>query len=445
MRKNARRLIALLAVAGAAATAACPGPSPANGARPNVLLLVMDTTRADRCSFNGYTRPTTPRLAEFARNAVTFDDCWTPAAWTCPAHASLFTGLRPEHHRLASDGSTALAPEFTTLAEILSAAGWDTATFSNNPYISPEFGLTQGFRTDAELFRGTNRTYPWARETHARALDWMLTRNAEKKPFLAFINDMEPHYPYQPPRDVEARFLRPGVPPTAVESVRALDFPRSIGLCLRTETWVPHEREALSDLYDAEIATLDEEVGRLLDGLRAAQILDNTLVIVMADHGEGLGEHDWIEHGVFMHRELLRVPLIVRFPGRFDGGRRVTDVVRVEDLFPTVLETLELPVPDVDGRSLASDLPGRIAIGFDGAYPTWADKAHGAYPQADVSFLRTGRRSVYDGRHHLIVEDRGGAELYDVGADPGESQNLAGKLADVETRLRGVLRAAHGR
>ncbi|MCE9638461.1 MAG: sulfatase-like hydrolase/transferase [Planctomycetes bacterium] len=441
----ARCAMAVGVVSVGVAFVSCGSDPPA--ARPNVLVILMDTTRADRCGFLGYARPTTPRLDAFAKDAVRFSDFWSPASWTGPSHGTLFTGLRPEHHRLYNDGSTALAPEYETLAELLSTAGYRTASYSNNPYVAAEFGLTQGFQTDRALFRIPGRTYPWARDTHTAALDWMLSTSAgdADRPFLCFINDMEPHYPYHPPRGVESRFVRPTTPPEAVESVRDLVFPRSLGLCLGVEPWAPGEKDALSDLYDAEVATLDAEVGTLLDGLRAAGLLDRTLIVVLSDHGEGLADHGWIEHGVRMDRELLRVPLLLRLPGRFDGGRTVKQVVRMEDVFPTVLDACGVDSPPCDGVPLTRDLDGRIAYGFDGGYVTWADKAAGIYPKADVTAIRSGRRSVFDGTFHMVVPDTGPTTLYDVSADPGEKNDLAGTRPDVESRLRELLRAAHGR
>lgn len=433
-----RRAARAAIVAAAAGLAACPGR--VDDARPNVLVLVMDTTRADRCVHLGYDRPTTPELAAFARESVAWEDCWAPSSWTAPSHASLFTGLHPSRHNLHRDGTTVLQSDYDTLAEVLGAAGWATASWSNNPYISPKFGLTQGFQTFEVLADLPGRTYPWARDTHERALAWMEERTKEGRPFFAFVNDLEPHYPYRPPRDVEARFVRPGVPAAAVESIRDLAFPRQLGLSLGAEPWEPGEREALSDLYDAELATLDAEVGVLISRMRSSGILDRTIVVIAADHGEGLGDHAWIEHGIKMYRELLRVPLVVRYPGRFDGGRRVKDVARLEDVFPTVLATCGLPVPaGLDGADLATAPTGRDAKSESGVYFEWADTALRSYPNADVAFMRTNRRSIYDGRWHLIVDGFGATELFDVAADPGELRNVAADQPAVVEALRARL------
>ena len=416
------------------------GGAPAPAGPPNVVLVVMDTTRADRCSFEGYARPTTPRLAELARSGVTFRDAWSPCCWTAPSHGSLFTGLRPEHHGLTEGVRPFLDAVTPTLATWFKGAGWRTGCFSNNQIVSPEYGLTQGFDKVEPMYTDPRRAYPFAGETHRRALDWALSKQAVGKPFFLFINDMEPHLPYAPPREVAARFVQGSPSADELESARIFNYPWSVGYTLgRTE--VPPRRLALlGDLYDAEIATLDAELGKLFDGLQAAGVLDHTVVVVCADHGENLGEHKRLGHLLSMHRTTLHVPLFVRYPGKFDGGRTVQDVVRLEDVAPTLLDICGLPVPkELDGVTLTRDLAHRTARGLFGEQARAIPEMQIAFPGADLSVFKTSIRSLYDGRFHFILDSTGHAELYDVGADPAESRDLAPAGGPDLQRMRKLL------
>lgn len=431
--------IALAVLAAAALTVASCRASD----RPNVLLLVLDTTRADRCSFLGYPRATTPRIDEFAKDAVVFSDAWSPSNWTGPAHASLFTGLRPEHHGFHEGSRLRLSGTPATLAERFAAAGYATACFTNNDFISAEFGMTRGFGEVFPLYRSDNRVYPWAAATHAAAADWAHAMHDAGRPFLLFINDLEPHLRYQPPEDVAKRFVR-GTPSES-EMVWARNFSNGETLSANLGVAVPGEaqRALLSDLYDAEVATLDREVGVLFERLRADGLLDSTLVVIVADHGESIGDHGIYDHGYGLNRELLRVPMVFRLPGRFDGGREVRDPVRLEDVPPTILDVCGLPpIANIDGSSLLSDVPGRVARATQPADNIYARRASAEMPKADGSRVAVGIRSAFDGTLHLLDYSDGRVELYAPGEDPKEERNLAAsRPADVE-RLRALLPAA---
>jgi arylsulfatase A-like enzyme len=409
--------------------------------RPNVVLVVMDTTRADHCSFVGCPRDTTPRLAAFAKDAVVFSDAWSPAGWTGPAHASLFSGLRPEHHGFHDGNRTYLGPEFPTLAERLADAGYATACFTNNNWIAPEFGLTRGFQTVVAHYGAGVGAYPWAKETHELAAAWAESQAAAGRPFLLFVNDMEPHLPYTPPAEDAARFLRGDPPAAEVAAARAFDFPAPTAFALGAETTPASRVEILSDLYDAEIFALDREIGSLLDRLRADGLLDRTLVVVASDHGELLGEHRMIEHGHSMHRAARRIPLLLRLPGRFDGGRVEPAVVRLEDVPATILDVCGArPIDDVDGAPLLGELAGRVSIAVQGPNPGKRPWLEARYPGIDVGPYVVGMDAVYDGRFHAIAYSDGRRELFDVAGDPAETQNLASRDPDRLARLLSLAR-----
>jgi arylsulfatase A-like enzyme len=421
--------LALILVAGVGGCARGPEP-------PNVVLIVMDTTRADRCSFEGYDRPTTPCLDAFAKDAVVFRDAWSPAGWTGPAHASLFTGLNPTHHLFQTGARSFLGDEFPTLAEWLRQGGYATGCFSNNLFVSPEFGLTQGFDHVEPIDARKDRPVPWAAQTHAAALGWAESQARAGRPFFLFVNDMEPHLPYAPPDDVARRFVRGSPTDAELADARAYEFPHSTKFAAGAEALSDRQIALLSDLYDAEIATLDAEIGRLLERLAADGLLDKSIVIVTGDHGELLGQHHMIEHGFSLHRAARQVPLLVRYPGRFDGGRRVDDVVRLHDLPPTVLELCGLPVPTgLDGKSLLGDIGHRSSRAVQGASPAGGERIEGAVPGIDAGPLTVGMQAVYDGRFDYLRYDDGREELYDVTKDPAEAQNLIARDRTDATRL----------
>jgi arylsulfatase A-like enzyme len=429
---------AAAALALAALPLAC---TPAAG-RLNVVLLVMDTTRGDRCSFTGYGRPTTPRLDEFAKDAAVYTDAWTPAGWTGPAHASLFTGLRPEHHGFDRGWKAYLGEEHATLAEHLQAAGYATGCFTNNSVISEGLGLVRGFETVDALYRDEKRPSPWAAKTHADAAAWAEAAHAAGRPFFVFINDMEPHLPYTPPVEVATAFVSAETSPAELEAARATDHPADYGQNTGKAPLPPRRFAVLSDLYDAEIATLDREIGTFLDRLRADGLLDSTIVVIAGDHGENLGEHGMMAHVGSLHRTITHVPLLVRDPRGTGRGARIASVVRLEDVFPTLIEACGLPpVGGIDGVTLSRDFDGRVARATLAPNEQVRRIAEQFFPGSDATRLARGIESVYDGRHHLLVWSDGETAAYDVTRDPGETTDLARGDPGLVARMRALLSA----
>jgi arylsulfatase A-like enzyme len=229
-----------------------------------------------------------------------------------------------------------------------------------------------------------------------------------------------------------------------VEALRAFEFPATLAYSHGLRAFDETDRRILSDLYDAEVATVDAEVGRFLDELRKDGTLDRTIVVVVGDHGENLGEHGLYAHRSSLHRTIRHVPLVVRYPPELPAGRVEDRVVRLEDVPPTILELCDLPgLPRIDGASLLGDLDGRLSRAVHG--PMTADflsRAREVYPEAtgaDFARMTTRVYAVFDGRHHLIVDSVGGRELYDLRDDPGETRNLARERPDVARRLGKLL------
>lgn len=414
-------------------------------APPNVLVVVVDTLRADRTTLDGYKRPTTPHVERFARDATTFSRAWSSASWTFPAHAGLLTGVAPHRLDLFRGSFDAKLRDGTTLAESLGGAGFDTGLFSGNPWVGPQTGLTRGFGTVQHMTRG-DATFPSADDVLGRMLSWIRDRGAARRPWFAFANLMDVHAPYAPPPEESARFLRKGLSSSSVESARTMLSTTGLleaSLGLRT---LPRDVDAaMSDLYDGEIATVDAAIGRLLDALRADGSLDGTLVVLTSDHGEGLGDHGWREHGLRLHRELLHVPLVVRLPGRFEGGRTVDTLVRLEDVTPTVLACCGIaPADGLDGRDLDAAPTGRRAFASNRPYAGWPWLADADLPAGARAALEVQRYSVFDDRYHAIVEAGGKVEMYDVRSDPRELHNLAGQAPAELARLRTELEREFG-
>jgi len=277
--------------------------------RPSVLLIVMDTVRADRCSLNGEPRATTPGLERLAAEGVVFRDAWSPAGWTPPAHASLFTGLLPDHHGVLIGNRLYLDEDMVTLAELLGEAGYRTTCLTNNIQIAPEFGMTQGFEKTVSLDDRPDAVYPTCGWAHAEALEVAIAARDADVPFFIFVNDMEAHLPYTPPEAFQDRFLSGEF--ELWEQIRAREFDGDAALDHAVGRKRVPQRMAglLDDLYRAEIACLDEHIDKLMRDLEREGILDDTVVVITSDHGENLGDHDLFGHRVSLHRSIRHVPL----------------------------------------------------------------------------------------------------------------------------------------
>jgi arylsulfatase A-like enzyme len=384
----------LLAIAAAASLGgAVLAPLTSSIRRPapllNVLLITLDTTRADRLSPYGLMDGAMPHLDRLAREGVVFDRAYTVAPLTLPAHASVMTGLLPPSHGVRDNADAALAPAHTTLAEVLRSRGFRTGAFVGSTVLAGDRGLAQGF----DVYRWGEADGSHERRADVvvgEALSW-LEVNADSSFFLwTHLND--PHLPYDPPEPF---------------------------------------RSARIDRYVGEIMFVDTQIGRLLDLLDRRRLTGRTVVIVAADHGEGLGEHGEATHGLFVYDAVLRVPLIVRTPGI--SRRRVEGLASLTDLFPTVLELLRLPTLPSDGRSLTGVMKGTDRMTRE----LYAESLYG------LRFGMAPARSVRDERYKFI--SGGELELYDVARDPFETSNIVRERANAAAAMRARVDAISGR
>ncbi|HEX9106535.1 MAG TPA: sulfatase [Longimicrobiales bacterium] len=415
------------------ASTAAAGSAPAGA--PNVLVLVLDAVRASSLSLYGYARPTSPQLARLAQGGVVFERAFATAPWTLPSHASLFTGR--EAFELNLGWVRPWQDTFPTLAEVFSAHGYRTGGFAGNLwYADAQHGLARGFQhyEDFALTPGTvlagsalarkllDADQPLARvlglrrmlwRKDARRLDGDFLRWAsagDTRPFFAFINYVDAHDPYDPPAPFDGSFgSRQGAPDLRRRLADVLTGRRAWALR-------PDEARRAQALYEESIRGLDASLGDFFNELRRRGMLENTVVVVLSDHGEEFGTHGHFTHGSDLYLEALHVPLLVLAP-RLPAGRRVPNMVSLRDVAATVLDLAGIAGAHLPGRSLAATWQATPA------------PAAGRAAQPVLSALEgtTGERqlSVLAAPYHLIRETGGRSELYRFDLDPDEGQNLA--------------------
>ncbi len=401
MRELARAALLLLAAL------ACG----AETAPRHVILISVDTLRADRLGTYGYSLPTSPALDSLAQAGVVFEDASSTAPWTLPAHATLFTGLYPSRHGVVT-ARHALDRQLPTLAEILAERGYETRAIVNGYWLKR---LGRGF--GRYLFiGGSDRPEGAAPLITDTAIRWLeLERN---QPLLLFLHYFDVHSDYRPlPRYQRMFAPPPGRIDGSTDQLVAVN---------RGEIQLDAaDLRRLALLYDAGIRQLDDELARLFHFLRSEGWLERSYVIVTSDHGEEFLEHGGVLHTRTHYREILRVPLIWLGPD-LPAGVRVATPVSLVDVFPTLLGLLGIPAPGSDGTDLR---------------PLW-ERADGGWPERPL-FAETGpglfedqRRSVRRGRYKLIVDTAAdAAELYDLAADPGEQRNLSADRPELVNAL----------
>jgi len=367
----------------------------------NVLMITLDTTRADRIGAYGYGPAETPRLDALASEGVLFEQATTPTAFTLPSHSSIMTGLYPPFHGMRLNGGSALADVQVTLAERLTEAGYRCGAVVAAFVLDQRWGLSQGFESfedDIEMEPDQRLNLAGVQRRADRVVDlgieWLETD--DDRPFFAWLHFYDPHIPYDPPEPYGTRFGGRG----------------------------------LRGLYDGEIAFADSQVGRLLDWIDEQGLSENTVVVVVGDHGESLGDHGETEHGYYVYDATVRVPFIVRVPGADLRGVRVPAQVRTIDVLPTILDLVGVEKPDpLHGESLVP-----LMLEPDSEGPGYA------YSESMSVHLQYGWSALYSVRtteHKFIDAPR--AELYALGDDPAETKNLIGDLPDVADDLRSVL------
>jgi choline-sulfatase len=375
-------------------------------ARPsdlNLLVISLDTTRADRLRAYGFAEIETPELDRLAEEGVLFRQAATAAPLTLPAHTTIFTSRVPPAHGVRDNGGFFVDPSEVTLAERLREKGFRTGAFVGAYVLDSKWGLDQGFETyfddfDLTKYRAISlgAIQRPGNEVVDKALDWL--NGVAGQRFFGWVHLYDPHTPYEPPEPFKSRY--PGRP------------------------------------YLGEIAFTDSQVGRLIDFLRERHILDRTIVVVVGDHGESLDDHGEGSHGFFIYESVVRVPLIVRAPLAGARGRQVADVVRTLDIAPTIAEMLGVGGwPGAEGVSLVPLMTG--------AAPELGLEAYSESTYPLYHFGWSDLRSLRSGRFKVIAAPR--PELYDLEQDPGERANLFEDRRQLADRMLARLREIEAR
>lgn len=371
-----------------------PGAKVKKDGNLNVLLVTLDTTRADRLGCYGHQRARTPNLDGLAAAGVRFENVYCQVPLTTPSHCSIMTGTYPLYHQVHNNGSYVLPSGVTTLAEVLKEHGFQTAAFVGSFTVDSRFGLDQGFDvyddkfTEGEAFKPLNAERK-AEKVYAAFRSWL--DRSEEQPFFCWVHFFDPHLPYDPP---------------APYSVDFADSP-----------------------YDGEIAYMDHYVGQVVTALREKNLLQKTLVVLAGDHGEAFGEKVESGHGIFLYEETLRVPMIFSAEGHLPRGAVIKPRVRLIDIAPSILDLLGLPAPaEIQGTSLLPYVSGREKRSLGTYLETY-------FPRENYGWSEL--IGLIEGDWKYIQAPK--SELYSLKADPKEKANVIGRESEKARELKSRL------
>ncbi len=396
-------------------------------ASASVILISLDTVRADHLSCYGYHRNTTPGIDRIAGECVFFSGASTPISHTMPAHTSLFTSRYPREHKALYNGWK-YREKFPLLAESMKAAGFNTGAIVASGILKSRRGLNKGFNFyedefEASRFRESRQEGKKFRKTADevvdRAIEWLKGQD-HKVPVFLFLHFFDAHDEYDfTPEKYKLMF------PTDPELVSIMQRRGQDSMYID-----------LINQYDGSIRFIDDELLRLWESLKQADIYDNALIIITSDHGEGLGEHDWYKHGLYVYEEQMHVPLIIRFPKSEHAGKSIDAMVNLVDIAPTILDFCGLPpLPDLRGYSLLPVVKG----GKDRVrkYQFYERRWYPEENQKRIQNWAPGeKRGIRDERWKYIFASMDDDELFDLEKDPHELDNIISRHPEMAGALR---------
>jgi len=471
-------------------------PTASHPKRPNIIIVLLDTLRADHLSCYSYERPTTPCIDRIAAEGVVYEQAISQSAWTPPSHASLFTGTYPSEHGVTRS-RLVLDPHLVPLPEVMQGHGYRTYGVSNNYWLSRETRFDRGFDeflhgwqliqnrgrnvalerqgkrdqlgleplsgSDDGGFaeacgRWTNLLYDKVTQKLLRSFNayddgaWLLNRTVRgwlpewrrrERPFFAFLHYMDTHIRYKAPGRYHTLHTPSGLSSRRIRRVNQNPWRYVAGAKDMSE----EDFTILRGLYDGEVSYTDHRVGQVYEMLRTSGVLDDSVLIITSDHGENLGDHQLMDHQYCLYDTLLRVPLIIRFPSEFPAGLRVQEPVRLVDVFPTLLQLTGIGDEGLWEQSrgqplFRSDVEGAEARRAISEYlepQPPLEVLQERYPDSDIGRYDRTLRSVRSGSHKYIWASDGAHELYDVGQDPAEERNIVSERPDLAAELEAVL------
>jgi arylsulfatase A-like enzyme len=429
--------------------------------RPNVVLISIDTLRADHLSCYGYQKKTTPHLDSLAEEGSVFLQHYSTGVWTPPGHASMLTGLYVSEHGV--HGERSLREDIPTIAEKLKACGYQTAGFVNNSQVGALVGLDRGHDTFEEVWRGIKpsevmkralmgllrramralgREDMGARITNRLFRHWIERKTSRDRPFYAFLHYIEPHNPLEPPRPYKGKYG--GKAPAGIDLKKVGKVAHNPLICFVEKIELSGEEiEYLKSLYDGEIAYTDMRVGEVVKVLKKNGLYDNTAIIVTSDHGEHFGEWGLWSHVASLHREVLRIPLIIKYPRGSACSGEIDGYTQLVDIFPTVMDVAGVSRESGANTSGVSLAPGSSGRFHDYVYAEWEgripffiqSKVLGKRDPVPLGKITTKMCMVQDRTHKYILKSDGSEELYEISDGREERSEDAAKS---ET-LRGMI------
>jgi arylsulfatase A-like enzyme len=453
-----------------------------NKDKPHIVLAVMDTARASNFSCYGYDRRTSPHIDEIAEKGIIFKNAISPSPWTLPSHVSMFTGLYPSEHGLTEDrilegkniyGLSKKHSFERFLPQMLKIKGYQTVGISNNPWISGHFGFDQGFdfffenwktSENSSLFRKILRLgrrltpqmfHPalnnlrshmrWLYRSDSGAGDsvmalenWFAKSYTDQKPVFIFLNFMEPHLPYIPPKPFDRMFIENGTKRGKANRVNQ-DHIKYIAQKTQMD---PSDFEILRGLYDGEIAYLDSKLREIFQYLDASGLLDRTFLIITSDHGENIGEHGLMGHQFCLYDTLLRVPLVIKFPGASLKGKFEEKYVQLSDIYHTILDILGIEIEgrNVSQRSLLNQDYSELIFAEHEVPRIALSSLKKRFPNFKNQNLDQELRCLYLNDMKYIWNSKSADEMYDLKADPGEEIDLISAKAEQSNQLYELLK-----
>lgn len=427
--------------------------------QPNILLIILDTMRPDHLGCYGYSKQTSPHIDKVASEGVIFKNTFSTSPWTLPSHGSIMTGTYVSRHCI-DKGSETIDKSLLTLAEYLNRNDYQTVGLSSNIWISETTGMNRGF----ERFKYVNelpfqrtlnpnivqkvvkeiywrylfKRYDYgARKVNTLICNFINDQWNHDKPFFIFVNYLETHLQYKPPKKFRRMFIEK-YEESLIKKINQDANKYNAGLCEMSE----EDFKILQRLYDAEIKYVDSRIGEVLEFLEKEKILDNTLIIITSDHGENLGEHGLMDHQFSLHDTVIRIPLIIRYPGLFDKGQVIEYPAQTVDIFPTIADTIRLSKKynDIDQLQGVSLLNAKVSSVKRNVFAEYLKPRYEVfenhYPDHDWSPLKRKLRMIRTNIFKLIVSSDGNDILYDIKNDPCENDNVLSSFPLVAKELR---------